>query len=332
MSVIEKIQQIATGFQASSILAAGCELDLFTSLIQYPGLTEEEIAARLKLNLRALKILLASLKFLGFLYKKETNGWFVANDYQEILDSRHPQTMVPIICHWNSCQRQWSNLAWTVRSGVPGPKLCSINGSLGDYQAFINGMNSIAIQTADSLAEKLEQAGILNFNNMLDLGGATGSYSKAFLNRNLNAQAVVFDLPLAINEAKRLLKDSPLEKRISLVEGNFYRDELPQRFDFIWVSAIIHQQNNETTRSMFRKCWQALTKGGKIAIRDVLLDEDRSGPQAAIFFAVNMLCNTAEGKVYTQNEIFELLEEAGFKNPFLAVDSDDMSSVIVAEK
>ncbi|MBR5626753.1 MAG: hypothetical protein IKW74_03930, partial [Thermoguttaceae bacterium] len=94
----------------------------------------------------------------------------------------------------------------------------------------------------------------------------------------------------------------------------------------------IHQQDDDATRTMFEKSFRALVSGGKIAIRDVYINQERTGPPAAVFFAVNMLCNTEQGKVYTQGEVFRLLEEAGFKNPALVVPADDMRAVIVAQK
>ena len=237
-----------------------------------------------------------------------------------------------MIRHSIFCQRQWGQLAWTVKSGVPAPRHTSLLGALADNQSFILGMNSIASRIAGPLADEMDKAGLLTFRHMLDLGGASGTYAKVFLDRIPNARATVFDLPIAIHEAEKMFKGSPYESRIQLCEGDFYRDEFPTGFDFIWISAIIHQQDDDATRTMFEKSFRALVSGGKIAIRDVYINQERTGPPAAVFFAVNMLCNTEQGKVYTQGEVFRLLEEAGFKNPALVVPADDMRAVIVAQK
>ena len=118
--------------------------------------------------------------------------------------------------------------------------------------------------------------------------------------------------------------------RIGFVAGDFYRDELPPGVDFAWVSAIIHQHAREDSRALFAKVYRALGPGGRIGIRDFVMDPDHTHPAAGALFAVNMLANTDRGNTFTYAEIAEDLEAAGFKDVDRRIKSDDMNSVVMA--
>lgn len=332
MSPYQKLLALTEGYKSVSCLIAACDLDLFTWLIQHKTpATAAELANGLTLNERAVTSLLRALTSMKILEEKNA-AYQVLPEYLELLNSRSEETVVPAVRHWGTCMRQWSQLAWTVKTGSPPPKQASIQGPLADYQSFIWAMNSIGSRLSHTLAEKMHSLGLLNFSRMLDIGGASGTYTKAFLSLNSQAYATIFDLPLAIREAQLGLENSPLQKRIQLVAGDFYTDELPAKNDFIWISAIIHQHGLAQTLDLFQKAYRAMIPGGKVAIRDVFFHSDRLGPECAVFFDLNMLSATTSGRVYTEVEVFELLREAGFQNPKLVIPSEEMSAVIVAVK
>lgn len=327
----QKILKITSAFQEAAVLMAACQHDLFTVLLRAGSVSSEELAQSLHTDLRATGTLLDALCSLGYL-KKKNKRYETAPEFASVLNSESADTLVPIICHKGSCFRRWGMLDKTVKSGRPVSVPPTVRGKTGDHESFILGMNSIAQHMIPELINQLENTDILQFKNMLDLGGATGTYLEAFLEKNPKGKGTVFDLPATIEQARRRLAKSHLEKKISLCSGDFYQDEFPSGFDLVWISAIIHQQDDETTKLMFQKAYRALKRKGKIAIRDVFYNDDRTGPPEAGLFSINMLCATALGKVYTAAEVFDLLLSAGFKNPHVVIQANNMSSVIAAEK
>jgi SAM-dependent methyltransferase len=132
--------------------------------------------------------------------------------------------------------------------------------------------------------------------------------------------------------ARRRLTAARLIKRVRLVAGDFSKDTLPSDADLVWVSAIVHQNSRAQNRSLFRNVFQALEPGGRIAIRDIVMAEDRAHPVAGALFAVNMLVATEGGGTFTFDELREDLQPAGFKNPALMRRDEGMNSIVIARK
>ncbi|MDD3585776.1 MAG: methyltransferase [Thermoguttaceae bacterium] len=329
--VFETLMEMSRGYEVASVLIAASELDLFTEILRVQYATVANLSLSLRADERGLSILTDALVSLGLLEK--VDGCFqVPEEYRETLDSRSSSTLIPMLRHRGSCMKSWSQLAWTVKSGSPFPSTESIHGALDDYRAFVLGMHSIGLRMAGPLVEQMKANGFPGFKRMLDLGGASGTYTAAFLKSYANSEAIIFDLPVAIAEAKLRFATSDLAPRIAFVAGDFYQDSFPDDVDFIWVSAIIHQQSVCQTATMFGQAFAAMRRGGIIAVRDIFAQADRTGPVAATLFGVNMLSRTEQGRVYTFNEVRDLLERAGFCNAKFLTERSDMGSVIVAVK
>lgn len=327
----QKLQKSITGYQESCILGAAAELDFFGAILETETATANEIAEKTSASLRGTTVLLDALCAIGYLAKTD-DRYGIVEDYRELFDTKHPQTFVPMMRHISACIRSWAQLAWSVKAGFPAPDIASIRGFADDFVSFILGMNSVAVSLAPQIVERMNSAGLLGFKHLLDVGGASGTYTKAFLSVLPEVRATIFDQPVAILEAKKKTESPEFADRIELVSGDFYRDELPKGADFAWISAIIHQMDRPMSRDLYAKVFRALVPGGRVAIRDVYLDSSRTKPLAGALFAVNMLSGTDHGMSYTVEEVREDLELSGFTDVDYALPADDMSAVIIARK
>ena len=109
-------------------------------------------------------------------------------------------------------------------------------------------------------------------------------------------------------------------------------DSLPRGADLAWVSAIVHQNSRAQNRALFNKVFQALTLGGRIAIRDVLMERTRTRPAAGALFAVNMLVATEGGGTFTFAELQQDLAAAGFRQAGVQRRDEGMNSIVIATK
>lgn len=339
-STLERLRAAASGYQHSSILAAMAELDLCTAIAENNNSMSAPVLAKQKnCDPRGIAVLLDALAAMGYLDKKglaEEALYSVAEAYKEYLDSRRPGTFIPMIRHMANGIRAWSRLTWTVRDGTLPERLPSILGAEEDRMSFILGMNSIAHALAGPTVRAMLDAGVLSFAapdiRFLDIGGASGTYTWAFLEALPRSRGAIFDLPVGIRAARKRFDGSEFESRVEMFTGDFYEEDLPGGFDFAWISAIIHQHGREESRALYTKTFRALNPGGKVAVRDFIMNEQRTAPPAGAFFGVNMLLATSTGMVYTYKEVEEDLRAAGFIDIRLAVPEESMSAVVVGMK
>jgi hypothetical protein len=328
------------GYMQVSILAALAELDLGTAILENNNsLSAAELAELRHCDKRGTEALLDVLSSMDYFTKSGIGGsarYSVAEGYKEYLDSRSPTTLIHMMRHMANGQRSWAGLSWSVKSGSPQGRQPSILGAEQDKVSFIMSMNSMPSKVVDGVIKSLRDAGVLSFGKqnprILDIGGASGTYTEAFLKELPESSATVFDLPVAIAQAKRRFAGSAMEGRVNLVEGDFTQVALPLGYDFAWISGVIHMMNQSESRMLYAKALDALNPGGTVAVRDYVMSEDRLSPPEGTIFGINMLVNTPSGMVYTYKEIKEDLEAAGFTGVAHAVDVPTMAAVVTAKK
>lgn len=322
-----QLLEMAAAFRASCVLGAAAELDLF-GLLGAESLSAEAVAERLACDARAGRMLFDALVALNVL-DKQNERYRVPPELRPLLTDGTPETVLPMIRHGMNTLRQWSQLAWVVKSGIPGPRQASIRGFEADRAAFIAAMHSVSGPLADGLVARLMP---LEFEHLLDVGGASGTWTLAFLRAVPGARATIFDLPDAIQQARQRLAASALADRVAFAAGDFYQDDLPGGADFAWLSAIIHQHSRAHSRALYAKVYQALVPGGRVGIREVVMDPCRTRPAMGTLFAINMLVNTDSGGTFTFEEIADDLHAAGFIEPELRLKGEQMDSVVLARR
>ncbi len=323
----DRVLKMASGYREAGVLAAAAELELFDAL-RGRRLGASEIAARVRGNVRAVAVLLDALAAMGLL-KKSAGCYSVPADVVSVLTAAGGRTVLAMTQHDANCMRRWAQLARVARTGRPARRVPSVRGARGDAASFIGGMHDLNSRRAPVIVRDLQP---LPFTHLLDVGGASGTWTIAFLKANPSATATIFDLPHVIPMTRRRLAGTRWRRRVRLVAGDFGRDELPEGADLAWVSAIIHQNSRPQNRELFRKVNRALKPGGRIAIRDVVMRQSRTAPLSGALFAVNMLVGTRGGGTFTLGEIRSDLLQAGFRRVRLARRGEGNESVVVAER
>jgi len=263
------------------------------------------------------------------LLRKRGTAYALLPGTAALLTKEGPQSILPMAQHQANCLRNWVQLAQVIKTGRPAAKIASVRGAAGDAAAFIGAMHTVSAPIAE---EVIKAFAPLRFTHLLDIGGASGTWTMAFLRACPSAQATLFDLPHVIALARQRLVNANLLDRVRLVPGDFMINELPAGADLAWVSAIVHQNSRDQNRTLFTKIYQALQPGGRIALRDILMEENRSAPVAGALFAINMLAATEGGGTFTFRELREDLTAAGFIKPAVVRRDEGMNSLVVARK
>jgi SAM-dependent methyltransferase len=313
-------------FMKSRVILTAAEFDLFTHLHKKSS-SAKELAGKLKLDTRALTRLLDTLVTCGLIKKHTTH--YLLTDQGLLLSSRHPETILPFVLHLNNLWDSWSHLTEIVKNGPHRKPKPFLKKAEEDQRSFVGAMHVVGRKLSQEIAGAYD---LKPFKRFLDIGGGSGTYSIAFLKKNPMLTGVIFDLKNVILMAKERMNAEGLAKRVELVAGDFYHDDLPRDCDLALLSAIIHQNSPEQNRALYRKIFRALLPGGRLLIRDFVMDESRTHPPEGALFALNMLVNTPRGDTYTFREIKHPLEKAGFVEVKMIRTGQQMMDCLVEAK
>lgn len=316
------------GFMKNRVMLTAAELDLFTELDKY-FVQGKDLAAKLHLNERALTRILDCLITFNLLEKRGDK--YHTTEKGAYLSSLHPQSVLPLLRHYNRLWNNWSHLTDTARKGsnLHLKSLGDDEVSNEDRKAFIYSMHIRGLQLSDKISEVYD---LRPYKKLLDIGGGSGVYTIAFLRKNPEMQAVIFDLNGVIPIAREMVGKANLGNRVWFAEGNYNEDELPKGCDLALLSAIIHQNSSEENQALYLKIYRALGKGGTLLIRDHVMDETRTRPLGGALFALNMLVSTPGGDTYTFSEIKQELEVAGFDDVKMVISGERMDCLVEARK
>jgi SAM-dependent methyltransferase len=323
----EPILTLGRKFMESRIFLTAAELDVFTLLAKNP-MPARDIADTLQVTLRGITILLNALVPLALLEKKN-DTYYCPAEVAALLSKDSPASIMPMIMLNAGGWKRWSDLTEIVRHGSKKTRPAIFDSSESEQETFIGAMHTIAYRLAPGIVAAIKPG---KARKLLDIGGASGSYTQAFLEASADMRATLFDLPPVITIAQKRLADTDLINRITFVAGDFYKDELPAGQDLALLSAIIHQNSPEQNIELYRKIYRALVPGGRLVIRDHVMSPDHTQPASGAFFAVNMLVGTAAGSTYTFDEISEGLKAAGFNNIKLIQPDALMNGLVEAFK
>jgi hypothetical protein len=319
----EGILRLAQGFMESKILHSAAELDLFTILTQAP-MSAREVAGRIGGDEQALSVLLDAVAAMGLL-AKQGRKYQCERSVSQLLAEGSPNSILPMVLHMSSLWPRWSRLTG-IAKGVPAAKeKFHFSRSAQELHSFIGAMHSIGAPLAKQIVAAVSPGAS---RALLDVGGGSGTYTIAFLRAVPEMRATLFDLPEVIEMAHERLNDEGLLDRTTLVAGSYHQDELPRGHDLALLSAIIHSNSPEENLELYRKAFRALNEGGRVLVRDHVMEPDRIHPRDGAIFAINMLVGTSGGGTYTYEEIEAGLSQAGFTRIRLLRHGEHMDAVV----
>jgi hypothetical protein len=206
-----------------------------------------------------------------------------------------------------------------------------------EAQIFNSAMASLTSSHASLISSMYDFS---QFNTIIDIGGGQGMFLSSILKNNPNLHGVLFDLPHAIQSAKKLYaKESPNVKdkdndvhdilsRCKLIEGDFFKSIPAVGADGYIIKNVILNWDDESVAIILKNCLQAM-KGTssssiinenqdnrkkispKLLIIDTIMPEGNE-PFIGKFTDVLMLALTHKGRIRTEAEFRKLLDSCGF--------------------
>ena len=320
-----EIREMVTAFQKSRIVLTAYELDVFT-FIDKKSHTSENISKALNLDKGAVERLLNALVALKFLQKDGEN---YSNSKESFMFlSKNSHAYLAGFMHTNHLWNTWNHLTDVVKTGRAAHDVEVNERGEQWLEAFINAMHDRGKKQAPAQIAKID---LQTVDSVLDVGGGSGCFCMAFLNRKPGLKTTVFDLPNVVPISKNIIDREGFTGKIAHHVGDYTTDDLPRGFDLVFLSAVIHSNSFEINQALVGKCYNSLNPNGKIVIQDWIMNDAKTEPVQGAIFSINMLVGVEGGNCYSENEVKTWLNNAGFTN-FTKVDLESGIGQVIATK
>jgi SAM-dependent methyltransferase len=305
-----KLAGLASGYAEARAIQAAIELELFDALERSQD--AGEVARTIKSDARATELLLDALASIGLLSK--TGARYALNEVSATyLTKRSPKYLGGMIRFDATAWDCWGKLTDAVRSGKPARTADMYQNRPEDTERFISAMDSLVRARGDAevIVEYLDLAGV---ETLLDVGSGPGSYPIFLCRKYPSLAATIFDLPGTLRVTEDFVRRAGFRDRIRLVAGDYRSDAIPGEYQAAFLSNIIHGEGEEVNAALMAKVYRALAPGGRIIIKDHILNDTHTQPASGAVFSLLMLLTTEQGKCYSYAEVDEWLAAAGFKD------------------
>jgi len=161
-----------------------------------------------------------------------------------------------------------------------------------------------AKNVAPHLAAKVPLEGI---KHLLDVGGGTGIYSIALLQKHPQLQATILDGPEVLKVTTEMAAAYGVADRLTCLPGDMFKDALPS-CDAVLLSNVLHDWDIPQCRELLRRSAAALPSGGKLLIHEIFLADTLDGPLPIALYSAALFTLT-EGRAYSAAEYRAWLTE-----------------------
>jgi SAM-dependent methyltransferase len=303
----EAFRDVIATYRLPRILFTALDLDLFTAM-DSRAWTIPALAKQLHVSERGLDILCRNLASAGVLVKRRQtyrNGPVAATTLSANSSDYRRGYINLMRDQWTD----WGKLTESVRSGRPVEDDQHPDDA-AYRREFSWAMHHRSVDVAPAVATQINLKGV---STLLDLGGGPGTYALEFLRRHATLHATVADRAPALEVAREIAGSVKHGRRLFYLPLDFLTDDIPGRYDVIWLSNVLHIYSPEDNQRLFQKMARALNPGGRLLIQDAfLIDPDGLWPQETNLFAVTMLLFTEAGNTYSIADTTTWLQKAGF--------------------
>ena len=286
MDVFGQAVQTGGPFLRDATIAAAHELGLFGA-VSRGSMTLEEIAAAIGVaaGVRRLRALVDVLASIGALVVERSHG--------------QPRFGAPGAAPvWPTVARAgWGCLADVIRGDRP------VALEEAGLRRFHGHLAEAGAAAANELANMLEG------ESLLDMGAGAGTYSSAFLVARPAGRATLVDTGEVLAIARDWM--GPLAPRARFVEGDASVVDAGTGYATVLLANVLHLHSPDMCARLCAAAARAVAPGGMVVIKDLRIEDDRSGPIEGLLFALNMAVYTEAGDVYPASQLRKWLSDAG---------------------
>jgi hypothetical protein len=305
-----ELAALAGGHAEARAIQTALKLGIFEVVERLP-LDDGALADAISANRRATALIANAMAALGLLDKR-AGRYALTDAARRYLLRSSAEYLGGLILFDEAIFETWAQLEQTIRTGNPARPTDMFQSRPEETERFIRAMDSLTRARGDPsyVADRLDLSRV---SMLADIGGGPGTYTVAMLHRWAHLRAAIYDLPATLEVARRILteREPAALKRIALVRVDYLYDQIPGPCGALFMSNIIHSENEASNAQLFRKCFGALEPGGLLIIKDHIMNADLTAPRPGAIFALYLLLTT-RGRDYSFDEVSGWLGEAGF--------------------
>jgi len=327
----ERILQMMWGYAPPIILATAARHRIFDVLEKGPK-TAAEIASLTGTNERGVRSVVNALVGLQFLAKHGKDRYGLTPESASFLVSGKPGYLGIMMQHvGRDLVPHWLELPDAVQHGRPVRPFNQEKEGAEFFEQLVVGLFALSHTAAQMVGKALSVGSAQRPLKILDIGAGSGVWGIGIAQQSPGSTITAVDWPNVLEVTKRFAAEHGMADRFSYISGDMSKVDFGAGHDVAILGHILHSEGEQNSRELLKKIANALAPGGRIAIAEFLVNDDRTGPPMGLFFAINMLVNTDDGDTFSFEEISQWLAEAGFTNP-RKIEPGGPASVIVAQR
>lgn len=169
--------------------------------------------------------------------------------------------------------------------------------------------------------------------NILDLAAGSAVWSIPFAQDNRDNHVAALDFPAVLAVTRKITERFEVANQYTEVPGNWRDIKLsPGLYDVVILGHILHSEGLEMSKKLLAYCAAALKDGGTLVIAEFMPNQERTAPLYPLMFGLNMYLATANGCVFSFDEITSLCRAAGFSDVYRHQGVEYDSPVVFATK
>jgi SAM-dependent methyltransferase len=303
-----RLQNISYGHKQSVALRAAVEIDLFTRVSEGASTFAKvaEVLGISELNAQRIVVACASIGLL----EKDAAGYKNAPDVERFLVKGKPTYVGPWLLFATHDFEHWKDLKDYLVTEDP-PRILGLYENLSDEMAreYHDATYSVGLGAGFLFSKNVDLA---HRHLILDLGGGSGAYCIAAIQRYPHLKAIVMDFELVIKIASEFIAQWGLEDKISTLVGDFTSDPFPQGPDVIIQASNLPQYNQAGLENVMRKGFEALVPGGEYHVVGETVTAEKDGELGPAMWGLHEALFGSLGRAHSEKEVITYLQNTEF--------------------
>ncbi|NQU14338.1 MAG: hypothetical protein HQ561_09315 [Desulfobacteraceae bacterium] len=305
-----RLQNISYGHKQTATLGAAIELDLFTKVSEGAA-TFSELAEALGVSVLNTERIVVACAGLGLL-EKDSHGYKNAPDVERFLVKGKPTYVGPWLLFASRDFDNWKNLKDYLVTDK-APHVLGMYESLTDEMAreYHEATYSVGLGAGFLFSKNVDMS---HRNLILDIGGGSGAYCIAALERYPHLKAIVMDFEPVTKMTREFVARWNLQDKITTLAGNFITDPFPQGPDVIIQASNLPQYDQEGLEKVMKKGLEALVPRGEYHVVGETVSDEKDGTLGPALWGLSEALDGSLGRAHSEKEVITYLENAGYIN------------------